>query len=324
MSSLLEQHCPPGAAEIVDLSVVDPAQIDGLLEEERRLWQEKLHWDTSGSCSHVRRAVGERTLAGKAALAGNRVLAFGYYFTEERRSLVGGILVSRATVDEEAGPALTLVLLKAAQSESQVERVESQFISFGWNWLSAAFRTCGFQEHARLFLRQELSDLRLPPACGSRFWLENWSPDELNDAATTLELAHAHRVDGEINELYRSREGCRSLLQSIAFNRGCGPLIGSASFLARDPDTGNLCGLVLTSEISAGHAHLAQVAVTPGAQGRGLGTHLVSSSLSTLARQGFLTASLLVSRANQRALSLYGSLGFEIMLQFPVFAWDRR
>jgi ribosomal protein S18 acetylase RimI-like enzyme len=31
----------------------------------------------------------------------------------------------------------------------------------------------------------------------------------------------------------------------------------------------------------------------------------------------------MVSRSNQIALSLYQSLGFETVLPFPVFSWDR-
>jgi len=323
LSSLLEQRHPPGAAEIVDLSEVEPAQIQSLLEDEQRLWLERLHWDTSASCAHVRRAVGDRHLAGKAVLLGSRVLAFGYYFAEERRSLVGGILVSRAPGDTEAGEAMTGALIEAAQSQPDVQRIESQLISFGLDWLPAAFRARGFQRHERLFLRRELSGLGPPPYRTSPFLIDNWNPDQVDEAASTLELAHAHRVDGEINELYRSREGCRTLLQSIALNRGCGPVVRSASFVARHPQTGSLSGLVLTSEISAGHAHLAQVAVRPEAQGRGLGTELILAALANLAGEGFLSASLLVSQANERALSLYGSLGFECVLQFPVFAWDR-
>ena len=323
LSSLLEQRHPPSAAEIVDLSTVEPDQIQTLLEDEQRLWLERLRWDTSASGAHVLRAVGERNLAGKAVLLGSRVLAFGYYFIEERRSLVGGILVSRAPGDAEAGEAVTAALLEAAQSQPDVQRIESQFISFGLDWLPAAFRARGFQRHQREFLRQELSGLRLPPYRTSPFLIDNWSADQIDEAASILELAHAHRVDGEINELYRSRQGCSTLLQSIALNRGCGPVVRSASFVARHSPTGNPSGLVLTTEISAGHAHLAQVAVSPKAQGRGLGRQLILAALASLAREGFLSASLLVSQANDRALSLYQALGFDAVLQFPVFAWDR-
>jgi ribosomal protein S18 acetylase RimI-like enzyme len=325
VSSLLQQERLPAAADIVDLAAVGPAQIERLLAEESRVWLDKLYWDTSVSGSQVRRAVGERALAGKAVRVDGRVVAFGYYFTEETRTLVGGVLVSREPAEQGLGPPLVSALLEAAQSDPPVWRVESQFISFELAWLSGAFRARGFQEHERWFMRRSLAGLPLDSLASSPrpFFIETWSADDLNTAAATLERAHALRVDGEINELYRSREGCRSLLHSIALGRGCGPLVGSASFVARHPSTRIPCGLILTSEISSGHAHLAQIAVSPEFQSRGVGTELIRLSLETLAGEGFQTASLLVSRANHRALSLYRTLGFEPVHRFPVFAWDR-
>ena len=81
-------------------------------------------------------------------------------------------------------------------------------------------------------------------------------------------------------------------------------------------------GLVIATEISPGHAHLAQIAVTPDVQGRGLGRMLVARALASLAEREFRTVSLMVSVNNPRACSLYDSMGFENVLWFPAFSWD--
>jgi ribosomal protein S18 acetylase RimI-like enzyme len=137
-----------------------------------------------------------------------------------------------------------------------------------------------------------------------------------------MQHAHEGRVDAQMNELYRTQLGCQTLLQNIVFQRGCGKLIPSASFTAREK-TGELTGFVLSTEISPRNAHLAQIAVGPDAQGRGLGRSFLVRTLHALARGGYETVSLMVSGSNQKAYSLYESTGFETVIDFPVFSWDR-
>lgn len=315
--------------EIVDLSALRPSYVDPLFEEERRCWQERLFWNVAPSLAVVRRALEQRTLAGKAVCQDGRVLGYGYYLSEGQRALVAGLAVAKDADGFVVGGRLLDALLHSAQREIGVRRVESQFVSFGLRWLRAPFSRASFHEHRRLFLRRALRCRRgallgRAGTASSRFELDSWRAEELPHAAVILERAHAGKIDGTINELYRTREGCRLLLSNITLQRGCGPTIPGASFLARDRDSGEFSGLLIATEISGGHAHLAQIAVVPEAQGGGLGRLLLGESLAALTREGFYTVSLMVSQENSRALLLYESFGFQTVVEFPVFTWDRR
>ena len=51
-----------------------------------------------------------------------------------------------------------------------------------------------------------------------------------------------------------------------------------------------------------------------------MGHRLVGHTFSRLGELGLDTLSLMVSRGNERAVSLYRSMGFELTYQFPVFS----
>src|SRR5205823_2292310 len=86
---------------------------------------------------------------------------------------------------------------------------------------------------------------------------------------------------------------------------------------------GQTIGFVLVTEIAPRQGHLVQVAVLPTYQRQGVGRLLVRHSLARLAMLHFDTLSLIVSRANQRALRLYQALGLQAVLTFPVFVWEQ-
>jgi ribosomal protein S18 acetylase RimI-like enzyme len=77
------------------------------------------------------------------------------------------------------------------------------------------------------------------------------------------------------------------------------------------------------TEIAPRQGHLAQVAVLPEYQRQGLGRLLLRYGLSRLVELGFDTLSLIVSRLNRRALKMYQLIGFQSVLSFPVFTWER-
>jgi len=82
-------------------------------------------------------------------------------------------------------------------------------------------------------------------------------------------------------------------------------------------------GCVVVTESAPRQGHLAQVAVRPDYQRQGVGRFLLSYSLAQLAALRFDTLSLIVSRANAGALRLYQALGWQSVLAFPAFAWER-
>ncbi len=205
-----------------------------------------------------------------------------------------------------------------------ISRIESQFINFDTPWLAETFVSRGYKSYSRAFLRRSLNPLALTPMEDRgrpSLDFEHWSTLALTEASVLMQKAHSESVDAEMNELYRTRDGCRTMLDNILHQQGCGQSIPAASFVARDR-SGDLVGLVVSTEISSRHAHLAQVAVSPDIQGQGLGRAFLHRALAALSGQGYKTVSLMVSGANERACSLYRSMAFEEVLRFPVFSWD--
>jgi len=309
--------------EIVELTSLGPEALEALWSEERRYWNERLYWDSEPSTALVRDAVRRRRLPGKVMLAGGKVVGCGYYLIDRNRAVIGSCTVSKEARVSALVATLGKSLLEAVQSESEVCRIETQFVPFELPSLRETFLAAGFREFERMFLRNDLTSGRETTPGHGEFRFEPWSASYTNQAAALMQQAHVGSVDAEINEMYRTREGCRSLLDSIIAQHGCGQLVPAASYVLRRPRVEALSGFLLTTEISTGHAHLAQVAVSPSAQGLGLGKLLLGRAIDTLARAGYRSVSLMVSETNQRALSLYESMGFRRVLDFPVFSWDR-
>jgi ribosomal protein S18 acetylase RimI-like enzyme len=107
----------------------------------------------------------------------------------------------------------------------------------------------------------------------------------------------------------------------LVTHTGCGTLVPECSVLENGAaGVPGLRGVVLATRLSAQTGHLAQVAVDPGAQGRGMGARMVRVALSKLQAHGFSRASLLVADDNLTAIRMYARLGFEETGQF-VSAW---
>ncbi len=312
------------AAEIIDLTSLKPRDLEPLWDREIRLWSEKLYWDVSSVVTAVRRAVDRRSLNGKAARMGGRIVGYSYYMVECRRAVLGSVMLVPATSSLTVVTDLIGTLLTPLESDPAISRIESQFINFDTPWLTETFVSRGYKSHSRAFLRRSLNPLALSPMEDRgrpSLEFEPWSTLDLTEASLLMQKAHTESVDAEMNELYRSRDGCRTMLDNILHRQGCGQSIPTASFVARD-DRGDLAGLVVSTEISPRHAHLAQVAVSPDVQGQGLGRAFLQRALAALADKGYQTVSLMVSGANERACSLYRSMAFEEVLRFPVFSWD--
>jgi GNAT superfamily N-acetyltransferase len=151
-------------------------------------------------------------------------------------------------------------------------------------------------------------------------YLEPWRGSNLRGAASLMRAAYEGGVDAEMNEQYRSDDGCELMLDDILNQGGCGNPVVEASAIARHRGRG--IGFTIVTEIAHRHAHLAQVAVLPEYQYQGVGRLLLRNGLSKLADQAFDTVSLIVSRRNRRALNMYELIGFKPVSSFPAFTWQ--
>jgi ribosomal protein S18 acetylase RimI-like enzyme len=151
--------------------------------------------------------------------------------------------------------------------------------------------------------------------------LAPWQQPSLDEAATILQAAYAGGLETELLMQYRTVDGCRAVLDQVLNQGGCGLFIPEASAMARH--VGRSIGLVMVTEVAPRQGHLPQIAVLPEYQHQGLGRALLHYSLQRLAERGFDTLSLIVSRANERALKLYQATDFQSVLTFPVGIWER-
>jgi ribosomal protein S18 acetylase RimI-like enzyme len=310
--------------QIVDLPTVRVSELEGFFRRELLLWRDRLCWDVSPAIAAFRRALDRGGVQGKAVRCGSSLAAYGYFLIESSRAVLTGVAVAPEWRAAEVGPILVRALVRDLMRRG-VLRIESQFVSFDAPWLVPAFEGEGFESFRREFRR-----LSLPgrPECeepqDTTFVHRSWKPWNLSEASSIMLSAHATGVDARMNELYRSSEGCRALLTSVLRHRGCGAAIADASVVARDPRTDRAAGFAVVTETSHRKAHLAQLAVAPPYQSAGLGRQILARVISVLSGMGYDSLSLMVSRDNERARELYRSLGFELVLSFPVFCRDRR
>jgi len=72
------------------------------------------------------------------------------------------------------------------------------------------------------FLRCELRPSRWPGRILALVSLEPWQETHLGEAAAILQAAYAGGIEAEILALYRSMDGCRTVLDNIVNQGSCG------------------------------------------------------------------------------------------------------
>jgi ribosomal protein S18 acetylase RimI-like enzyme len=319
---------PRTELRVVDLESIRAAELEGLFGQELAQWRDCLYWDVTSAIVALRRAMERSGLQGKAIRSDRCTAGYGYFLVEGRRGVVTGLAVAPEWRQSDAGALLVRALLDDLVRRG-VSRIESQFVSFDAPWLAPAFQEEGFRTYWREFRRLSLP--RRSASDGPRanahstsdsepLSLDAWKPWNLTEAAELMQRAHSGGVDAEMNELYRTSEGCRALLTNVLRHGGCGSAVLEASVIARERPSGRAVGFAVVTETSPRHAHLAQLAVSPRFQRQGVSRRLLSHVYERLSHLGFDTLSLMVSAGNDRALRLYRSVGFEPVVRFPVFS----
>jgi GNAT superfamily N-acetyltransferase len=304
---------------VVNLPAVSPAELEGLWQREEQLWRERFFWDVSDRLAVLGRVVQRGDLSGKAVRVGGRIVGYAYCLLGGHLGVIAGFVVS-----PESSTAATAILVQETVDEIRrtgVSRIESSFVPIDGPSLPPFFEREGFRTYWREFMRYELSRTQGSMSPSALVELEPLRGSDLREAAAIMLAAYNGGVDAEIGQHYRTYEGCELVLQNLVSQGGGGVPILEASAMARHRGRG--IGFIILSEIAARQGHLPQVAVLPEYQRQGLGRMLVSYGLSRLAELGFETLSLIVSRLNRPALRMYQLMGFQSVLSFPVFTWER-
>jgi ribosomal protein S18 acetylase RimI-like enzyme len=304
---------------IVGLGDVSPAALEEIWQHQAGWWRARLRWDISDALAALRHVVERRGVPGKAVQIDSRTVGYSVYVIGGHRGEIADLCVLPEWGQAEVGEPLLQETI-AAMRQQGVRRIEKLAPGIDAPWLTPAFEREGFQTYWRAFLRSELRQAQAPSPMPPMVHLGPLQGQHIHQAAAIMQAAYAGSVDAEINALYRTVEGCQLVLDNLLNQGGCGSLIPGASALVHHRGQG--MGCIVVTEIAPRQSHLAQVVVLPAYQGRGVGRLLVRYSMSQLAALHYETLSLIVSRANARAHSMYQALGFHCVLAFPVFVWE--
>lgn len=317
----------PSVGELVDLRSLAPGRLDALLEEETKVWQQRLNWDFSGSAELIRRFANMGSLNGRALLCGGTVAGYAYFVAEEGKGLIGDIYVLKkfSTPDME-----NRILTSSAEElirNWNCNRVECQLLL-----LDAQRRNApAFGKHPAFFDRNfmvlpqngfQLQPRQFPALCVIEPF--NDRLDIHNEAARLVTESYSGHIDALINDQYRSIPGARRFLRNIIQYPGCGTFNYAASFIARESDSNRLLGLSFASNVSAEAGHITQLCVTPRFRSTGLGYELMRRSIDALGQAGARQVSLTVTTKNKVAVNFYERLGFRTENCFSAIVWEKK
>jgi len=310
--------------EIIELRHLSARELDPLLLEETVEWQRELDWDFSRSADLVRQFADMHSLLGFALLDRGEVAGYGYSVLEDHKGLIGDLYLRPHWRDGVNDERLLRAILDGLIAVRNVRRIESQLMLVDPAVGRALERERPVELQQRVLMRLDTS---IPPYLPSgialrRFHFEPWSEHHHEMAANVISLAYANHIDSRINDQYRSPAGARRFLYNIVQFPGCGAFFNKASFVAFDPRTGGMVGVVLASFVAEEVGHITQLCVTPQAQGRRLGYELLRESINALRIYGARRVSLTVTASNEPAIRLYRGCGFAEMRRFLSYVWD--
>jgi len=333
--------------ELLDLRHFSAGSLRPLLEEESRVWSERLHWDYRGSADLLLQYLDSRVLPGYVAVENGRIVGYVFCVYEGHKAVIGDVfaldLSDSSGPGRGAGPEdsateirneLLVRLFEMLKNTPGVTRIESQLLLHPHGAHRRVFEEAGFEVHERIFMEWPLGPLaeaigadgaglggetNLPDSLELRRWAEN----DLGAAARLIALAYEGHLDSHINEQYRTAAGSQRFLHNIVRFPGCGYFDAEASRSLLQRNSPDLTGLLLCSRVRDDVGHVTQICVAPEYRGLGLGRLLMVECARALARRNFSLLTLTVTASNEKAVSLYEWLGFRGTYRFDAMVWDK-
>lgn len=289
-------------------------EVEPWYRAEQAWWMQALAWDTSSNWTVVEQARAAGTLPGLVLYDGAAATGWAF-FLMHRSVLQLGALTARTP---EAAAALLDAILAAP--EAQRARGAMVFVPVVRGWLADVLAARGFSVRPFRYLLRQLDPSVDGPATGQAF-----ATTRLTEVAALLSRAYPGADSARPFAPGGTWEEWVDYTAQLVAHTGCGTLVPDCSVLEERATEGpaavrGLVGAVLTTRLAARTGHLAQVAVDPASQGRGIGDRMVRSALARLRAHDFTQASLLVADDNVTAGRMYARLGFEEAGRF-LSAW---
>lgn len=277
---------------------------------EREWWTRTLAWDTSSNWTVVEQARAAGNLPGLVLYDGPEATAWTFFLVHRSILQIGALT---ARTPDAAADLLDSIMVTPEAQRAQGAMV---FVPVVRGWLADVLADRGFSVRPFRYLLRPLDSSSDGPATGQPF-----VNDRLADIAALLSRAYPGADSARPFAPGGTWEEWADYTAQLVAHTGCGTLVPVCSVLeAQAPEVPGLLGAVLTTRLAAGTGHLAQVAVDPRCQGRGMGERMVRSALVRLRAHGFTQASLLVADDNLPAGKMYERLGFSEAGRF-LSAW---
>jgi ribosomal protein S18 acetylase RimI-like enzyme len=290
-----------------------PELLAPLYEAEGARWLSALGWDLAPSWQIVEAARQAGRLPGLVARDGEGAVAgWAFYLLHEGVLQIGGL--SGQTASTVRG-----VLERILQStEAALARGFSGFLFPASPSVQSALERQRFLLSRHLYLSRPLaaageSDLPALPAGARLVPFDRLDPA---DVVRLLARAYAGRPEARCFAPDGRLDQWAHYVGQLLGTPAVGRYLPSASFVVEARETGQPVAVVVTTSLSAGTAHIAQVVADPTWRRSGLGRSLLSAAASAAAAAGHERLTLLVAESNEAARALYARCGFEQTAHF--------
>ena len=312
--------------EILDLRHFSASSLRPVLEEESRLWSERLQWDYRSSADLLLQYLDSRVLPGYVAVENGRILGYAFCVYEDHKAIIGDVFSLSGASSEVEGHLLRH-LVELLQHSPGIDRVECQLLLHPHGLHADIFRQAGFKLYRRLFMELDLSQLEEMPSSRSPLpqgiSLGTWRENDFHPAGYLIADAYDGHLDSFINDQYRSVGGSLRFLHNIVRFPGCGLFDPPSSRTLTRTVDGSLAGVLLCSRVRDDVGHVTQVCVAKKQRRLGLGLRLIEECAQNLRGRGFRGLTLTVTEENANAVELYRRVGFVEKHSFDAMVWDR-
>jgi len=285
----------------------DAVTIEALYAAERARWQEDLAWDSGLAWATVEAGRQRGTVCGWILRDGaGRVHGWTYYLLFEGELQIGALTAERAV---DIRDLLDHVI---DSPEASLASTISCFVYPAQPSLLSALRRRRFSVRQSRYLTRTITEADSAPSVVTppAVRLRSYRAADLFPAVRLMSGAYegssgavCFAPHGRLDEWVKYT---RQLIEA----QPCGRFLPDASFAAEDADSGRLLGLVLTTAVSPGVAHIAQLVVDHRSARRGVGRTLLSRAFGVAQATGHSAVTLMVDEGNVAAGALYASLGF--------------
>lgn len=283
--------------KLVDWRKLPVATATALLELEGRWWHSQLGWNLTPAFDDVERARELGRLPGVVVTTDDgRPAGWAFFSAEGSVVQVGAIAAATADVGRE------LVRTIVQASEDVQASAIAALVRPGVPGVTEELAALGFDLETYRYLeaptapfREFAPELRLCIAA------------DLKQLPPLFERAYRDVIGVRPFAPNGTTEEWEAYVRQLVRTQGCGEFQVRASVVAGGAP---LEGAAIVTALSSSTAHLAQVAVDPSAQRRGLGRRLVVAAASSARARGLSRITLFVASANSRAMELYDGLGF--------------